>query len=114
MSYLESLHKLDKKVVAIYGGGGHICSKLAEGFLKAGSYVVLLDIRNKNLINVKKKLEEKKLNNFKILRVDTTKKNDHIKGKILPWQHLPQRNSQRQNSRQGLDGHCLRTGAFPP
>ena len=79
MSYLERLNNLDSKVVAIYGGGGHICSKLAEGFLKAGSYVVLLDIRNKNLNNVKKNFLEKKLYNFKTLKVDSTKKNDHVK-----------------------------------
>ena len=44
MSYLDKINNLESKVVAIFGGGGHICSKLAEGFLKAGSKVVLLDI----------------------------------------------------------------------
>ena len=47
------------------------------------------------------------------VREKPKKKTYHLAGKLLPRQHLPQRNSQRQNTRQGLDGYCLRTGAFP-
>ena len=79
MSYLEKINNLKDKVVVIYGGGGHICSKLAEGFLNSGSKVVLLDIRKKNLDNVKKKFHKKKLFEFETLIVDSTKKKDHIK-----------------------------------
>ncbi len=85
MSYLDNLFNLKEKVIVIFGGGGHICSKLAEGFLLAGSKVVLLDIRKKNLDNVSQKI--KKLGKFDhlCLKVDSTKKNDHIKAlkKIL-------------------------------
>ena len=85
MSYLDDLFNLKEKVIVIFGGGGHICSKLAEGFLLAGSKVVLLDIRKKNLDNVAQKI--KKLGNFDYLclKIDSTKKNDHSKAlkKIL-------------------------------
>ena len=79
MSYLDKINNLESKVVAIFGGGGHICSKLAEGFLKAGSKVVLLDIRKKNLSNTIEKLNNFDVNNLKSLRVDSTKKSHQVK-----------------------------------
>ena len=79
MSYLEKINNLENKVVAIYGGGGHICSKIAEGFLKAGSKVVLLDIRKNNLNNTLKKIGKNNLKNLRILKVDSTNKNHQIK-----------------------------------
>ena len=35
-NYLNKLFNLEKKNVVIIGAGGHICSKLAEGFYNCG------------------------------------------------------------------------------
>lgn len=79
MSYLENLYNLRDKVVVIFGGGGHICGKLAEGFVLSGCKVILLDIRKKNLQNVSNKIS--KLGKFDVscLKIDSTKKSQHIK-----------------------------------
>ena len=57
MDYLKSLFNLENKVVLLTGGGGILAGEMAKGFLKAGAYVVLLDINEDNL---NKKLNELK------------------------------------------------------
>ena len=79
MSYIEKLYNLESKVVVIFGGGGHICSKLAEGFIKSKCKVCLLDIRKKKLDLVKNQLSSKINSNIYCIKIDTTKKNEHKK-----------------------------------
>jgi NAD(P)-dependent dehydrogenase (short-subunit alcohol dehydrogenase family) len=49
MSYLNELFNIESKVALLTGGGGVLANKMAEGFLKAGAKVVLLDINEENL-----------------------------------------------------------------
>lgn len=43
--YLNSLFKLEGKVAAVIGGGGHLCSEMARAFARAGCAVAVLDLR---------------------------------------------------------------------
>lgn len=45
MSYLQQQFGLDGKTAIITGGGGTLCSAIAEGFAQAGANVILWDIR---------------------------------------------------------------------
>lgn len=55
MSYLEELFNIQNKVAVLTGGGGILAGAMAQGFLKAGVKVVLLDINESNL---NKKVDE--------------------------------------------------------
>ena len=43
--YLSQLFALEGKVVALTGGGGHICGELSRAFAAAGAKVCVLDVR---------------------------------------------------------------------
>ena len=43
------------KVAVVIGGGGFLCSKMAEGLAKAGAEIVILDLR---ISNASKKIKE--------------------------------------------------------
>jgi NAD(P)-dependent dehydrogenase (short-subunit alcohol dehydrogenase family) len=43
--YLTRLFGLEGKVVALTGGGGHLCGELARGYARAGMRVAVLDLR---------------------------------------------------------------------
>jgi NAD(P)-dependent dehydrogenase (short-subunit alcohol dehydrogenase family) len=58
MSYLESMFNLKDKVVLITGGAGAIASNLAEGYLKTGAKVALLDLNKENAEKVVAKLSD--------------------------------------------------------
>ena len=45
MSYLQEKFGLQGKTAVITGGGGTLCSAIAEGFARAGANVILWDIR---------------------------------------------------------------------
>ena len=45
MSYLEEKFALGGKTAVVTGGGGTLCSAIAEGFAKAGANVILWDLR---------------------------------------------------------------------
>lgn len=45
MSYLEKKYGLNGKTAIITGGGGTLCSSIAEGFACAGANIILWDIR---------------------------------------------------------------------
>ena len=44
-SYVNELFSLEGKVAVIIGGGGHICSALAEGYAMAGASLSIVDLR---------------------------------------------------------------------
>lgn len=46
MSYLERKFSLAGKTAIITGGGGTLCSAIAEGFANAGGNIILWDIRS--------------------------------------------------------------------
>ncbi len=45
MTFLETKFGLEGKTAIITGGGGTLCSTIAEGYIKAGANVILWDIR---------------------------------------------------------------------
>lgn len=45
MKYLEKLFNIKNKVAVITGGGGVLAGKMAEGLIKSGAKVVLLDLK---------------------------------------------------------------------
>ena len=44
-NFLNQIYNLQDKLAVITGAGGHLCSEMARGFLKAGCSVILLDKR---------------------------------------------------------------------
>ncbi len=51
MEYLNTLFNLKDKVAIITGGAGVLAGKMAEGLLKSGAKVILLDLDEENLQN---------------------------------------------------------------
>ena len=49
MSYLDDKYGLKGKTATITGGGGTLCSAIAEGFARAGANIILWDINPANL-----------------------------------------------------------------
>ena len=49
MSYLNQIFNLENKVAVITGGSGILAGKMAEGLLKSGAKVILLDIQEEGL-----------------------------------------------------------------
>ena len=43
-SYINEIFSLEGKVAVIIGGGGHICSSLAEGYAMAGASLSIIDL----------------------------------------------------------------------
>lgn len=76
-SYIDNLFGLKNKVVAITGGGGHICSKLAEGFANAGCAVVVLDLRLSKAESVAEQIIKSGADQVMALELDVTKKEQY-------------------------------------
>ena len=58
-SYVNELFSLDGKVAVIIGGGGHICSALAEGYAMAGASLSIVDLRLEKALKVAKNIHSK-------------------------------------------------------
>lgn len=58
MDYLDALFDLKDKVAVITGGSGVLAGKMAEGLLKSGAKVILLDILEESVLARAKKLSE--------------------------------------------------------
>ena len=58
MTYLDQIFNLKNKVAVITGGGGVLAGKMAEGLLKAGAKVILLDILEKSVVDRASTLSE--------------------------------------------------------
>ncbi len=58
MSYIDKFFNLKNKVAVITGGGGVLASKMAEGLVKSGAKVVLLDLDADSLFDIIKNLSE--------------------------------------------------------
>ena len=56
--FLNNTFSLDGKVAVIIGGGGYLCSKMAEGLAKAGAEIVILDLRPSNASERIKEIEK--------------------------------------------------------
>ena len=78
MSYLSDLFNLEGKVVAITGGGGHLCSEMARGFAMAGCYLAILDLRLEKARAVEAELNKNGFSNAISLSLDVSNKHQHI------------------------------------
>ena len=58
-SYIKKLFSLEGKVAVIIGGGGHICSSLAEGFALAGASLSIVDLRLEKALKISKNIHSK-------------------------------------------------------
>ena len=58
-SYINELFTLKGKVAVIIGGGGHICSSLAEGYALAGASLAIIDLRVEKALKISKTLHSK-------------------------------------------------------
>ena len=69
-NYLDKIYNLKNKNVVIIGAGGHICSKLSEGFYSCGCNIALLDIRYKKLQIVKESIYSKGDSSIELFKMD--------------------------------------------
>lgn len=58
MTYLDQIFNLKNKVAVITGGSGVLAGKMAEGLLKSGAKVILLDILEDNVVARARALSE--------------------------------------------------------
>lgn len=78
-SYLNELFKIEGKVAAVIGGGGHLCSEMARGFARAGCGVVILDRRLEKAEAVACELkDEEGSSRILALAIDVAKKQEHV------------------------------------
>ncbi len=60
------------KVALVIGGGGHICSRLAEGLAVAGAWVIVADLRLEKAEKVRDEINERVPNSTKAMQVDAS------------------------------------------
>ena len=60
-SYINELFSLEGKVAVIIGGGGHICSSLAEGYALAGASLVIVDLRLEKALKISNRAESQSI-----------------------------------------------------
>ena len=59
--YIDFKISLKNKVAVITAGGGHLCSFFALALAHSGCKVIIIDIREKKLIDIKNKIKNKNL-----------------------------------------------------
>ena len=69
---LEKIFNLKNKVAVVIGGGGYLCSSMAEGLAMAGCSLVIVDIRLEKAKNIADKIKEKFYTNTLYLEGDVT------------------------------------------
>ena len=72
------LFSLQGKTAAVIGGGGHVCSALANGFASAGAKVAIIDIRLEKAEAVAKDIKEKFGVETVGIYADATKQNELV------------------------------------
>ena len=74
-SKLNNLFCLRNKVAVVIGGGGHLCSSMAEGLAMAGASIVVLDLRLEKASKIAADITTKYQVKTLPLKVDVTCKN---------------------------------------
>ena len=69
---LEKIFNLKNKVAVVIGGGGHLCSSMAEGLAMAGCSLVIVDIRLEKARNISNKIRDEFFTNIISLEADVT------------------------------------------
>ena len=66
------LFSCENKVALVIGGGGHICSKLAQGLVVAGAAVVIADLRIEKAEKVSQEINERYPQSTRAMQVDAS------------------------------------------
>ena len=69
---LEKIFSLKNKVAVVIGGGGHLCSSMAEGLAMAGCSLVIVDMRLEKAKKVSNKIRDNFSTNTLHLEADVT------------------------------------------
>ena len=72
---LEKIFNLHKKTAVVIGGGGHLCSAMAEGLAMSGASLVIVDMRVEKAKIIADKMKEKYKSNTLYLEADVTDEN---------------------------------------
>ena len=72
---INNLFSLKNKLAVVVGGGGHLCSSMAEGLAMAGASVAILDLRIEKAIKVADKIKNKYNVNSIPIEADVTNEN---------------------------------------
>jgi NAD(P)-dependent dehydrogenase (short-subunit alcohol dehydrogenase family) len=70
----ENLFRLNGKTAVVIGGGGHICSALASGFVAMGANVVVADLRIKKAEKVARDISKEYSSEVAFAQVDASSK----------------------------------------
>lgn len=76
-SYLEKLYSLNNKVALVIGGGGHLCSAMAESLSMAGATVIVADLRLHKAVEVSDNISAHSDFTVSSLKLDATSRSDH-------------------------------------
>lgn len=74
--YLNEIFGIEDKVAVVTGGGGHLCSAMAEAFGKARARVAVLDLREEKALTVSRRIKEEGGTSIHFA-LDVTKKEAH-------------------------------------
>lgn len=77
-TYLNNLFKLEGRVAAVTGAGGHLCSEMARGLARSGCAVAILDVRLEKAQAIKDELKAEGFDKVMALSIDVAKKNEHV------------------------------------
>lgn len=77
-TYISKLFNLEGKVVVITGAGGHLCSEMVRGFVRAGCLVAALDLRIEKVLSVATELKSDGYDQVLPYAIDVAKKEEHI------------------------------------
>lgn len=75
--YLNRIFKLEGKVAAVIGGGGHLCSEMARGFAAAGCAVAVLDLRLEKAQAIETELRQVGYRDVMSFAINAGKKAEH-------------------------------------
>ncbi len=76
-AYLNKMFNLENKVAVVIGAGGHLCSEMARGFVRAGCKVAILDLRLEKAKAIESELIELGFDNVVSIEIDVAKKKEH-------------------------------------
>ena len=69
---INDLFSLEGKLAVITGGGGHLCSSIAEGLAMAGASIAVIDMREEKALKVANEIKNKYEVNAIPIKADVT------------------------------------------
>ena len=78
LNYLENNFGLHGKSALVVGAGGHICSEIAKGFVQAGAFVYVADIRLQKAEAVANEINKISIGKAVPVEIDASKKDSFV------------------------------------